>query len=145
MPDLSLLAEAYQGGQSAIRAIRWIVLIGLAVGLAHRLVRGTFDPGSRRSPAFTALWLVFVIAGLIAAAAYDLRGDVTRPERARIAAGCTREGVTASRCDCYADELAERTDNDSARLTALREMAADARASGAPLPGPVRASMDACS
>jgi hypothetical protein len=145
MPNLlSLFADAYQGGQFAGQSIRWVVLIGLGVVLVRRLVRGSFGPGFRRSPAGTVLSLVVVAAGLIASVTHDFRGDDMRPARASIVSGCTSGGAEASVCGCYADQLLERTDHDIAKLDALTRQMADARTAGRPMPATVLASVDAC-
>ena len=144
MPDLSLLAEAYQGGQSAIRAIRWVILLGLFVVLVLRLVRGSFGPGFRRSPAGTVLGLVVVTVGLIGSVVHDFRGDDMGPARASIVAGCTGEGAAQSVCACYADELLERTDHNLAKLNALTREMTDAQDAGTAMPAAVLASVSTC-
>ena len=145
MPDLlSLAADAYQSGQFAGRAIRWVVLLGVGAVLVRRIVRGSFGPGFRHSPAGTALGLVLVTAGLLASVAHDFRGDDMRPARASLVAGCTSDGAQPSVCGCYADQLLERTDHSIAKLNALTQQMADARAAGRAMPAPVLASVSAC-
>ena len=62
MPELdllTLLADAYQGGQVTGRSIHWIVLIGFGVVLVRRLVRGSFGPASaarRPAPSSGSSW-----------------------------------------------------------------------------------------
>jgi len=133
MPDLELLtplADAYANGATAGRALRWIVLLGIGAMLVRRVVRGSFGPGFRRSPAGTALGLVAVVAGLIFSVASDFNGgpDLSQA-RANVVAGCMSQGQTQSLCDCYADEVLRRTEHDPARFAALeREMVAAEKA-----------------
>jgi len=125
MPDLDLLtslAAAYQDGQAFGRIVRWLVLLAVGAGLVRRLVRGSFGPGFRRSPAGTVMGLVAVVAGLIFSFAHDTGRDdrETAQMRAGIVAGCRDSGTPQSFCDCYADEVVARTDHDPEKLEALK-------------------------
>ncbi len=137
MPDFDLFAGAYQGGQFAGTAIRWIVLFCFGLVLVRRLARRSFGPGLRRSLAGTVVGLVFVVAALGASVAFDFRGDDMSRERANIVSGCTSSGQSASVCGCYADGLLEQTGHDRARFAALEDRLQRDHDAGRPLPAHV--------
>jgi hypothetical protein len=134
MPDLDLLAAAYENGQLAGRALRWLLLLAVGFKLVQRITRGSWGPGFRRSPAGTAIGLVAVVVALIASVAYDFGGNDraaaatgARPDmstvRATIIGGCTGTGEKRSVCACYADKLLHHAGYDPERFAALeREM-----------------------
>jgi len=134
MPDLDLLAAAYESGQTFGRIFRWVFLLAVGVVLVRRLVRGSFGAGFRRSPAGTVLGLVAVVAGLIASVAYDFGADDMKQERANIVASCVTQGETASICACYADGLQAKVDHDRAKFAALENKMVRDHEAGRPLP-----------
>jgi hypothetical protein len=147
MPDidfLSTFASAYQSGQAAGTAVRWIALLAFGLVLARRLARRSFGPGFRRSPIGTMLGLVVVVAGIGVSVAYDFGADDMSSARTSIVAGCTSQGAKASVCGCYADQLLERTDNDAKKFAALEAKMVRAHEAGRTMPAPVLESVAAC-
>ena len=144
MPDFDLFAGAYQGGQFAGSAVRWIALLACGLVLVRRLARRSFGPGLRRSLPGTLVGLVVVVAGLGASVAYDFRADDMSSARTSIVAGCTSQGAKASVCGCYADQLLARTGNDAEKFAALEQRMMRAHEAGRAMPAPVRESVAAC-
>jgi hypothetical protein len=128
MPDLDFLAAAYENGQLAGRAVRWLLLLAIGFKLVQRITRGSWGPGFRRSPLGTAVGLVAVVVALIASVAYDFGRDdraaaAARPDmstvRAEMMRGCLDQGQVRSICECYTDDVIRRTNNSPERFAAL--------------------------
>ena len=122
MPDidfLSTFANAYESGQAAGTAVRWIALLAFGLVLVRRLARRSFGPGFRRSLIGTTVALAVVVGGIGFSVAHDFRADDMSSARTSIVAGCTSQGAKASVCGCYADQLLKRTDNDAEKFAAL--------------------------
>ena len=138
----SSFAAAYHNGQIAGQVAVYALLLTVAFKLVRRLRRGSSGPGFWRSPAAAGLGLVVVAA--MAVSSSTRGGDDMKGARASIVAGCTSQGATASVCGCYADQLLERTDNDSKKFAALEREMVVAHKAGRAMPPPVRDSVAAC-
>jgi hypothetical protein len=153
MPDLDFFAAAYENGQLAGRAVRWLLLLAIGFKLVQRIARGSWGPGFRRSPLGAAVGLVAVVVALIASVAYDFGGNSravassAAPElstiRADMMRGCLDQGQIRSICECYTDEVLRRVDNRRERFAALnREWDAREAAGQGPPPMLVEAAQN---
>ena len=132
MPDLDLFAAAYETGQLAGRAFRWLLLLAVGFTLIRRIARGSWGPGFRRSPLGTALGLVAVVVALGFSIHHDFTGRAEATAkmdmssaRAEVVRGCMDQGQAQSVCECYGDEVLRRTDRSPERFAALeRDMVA---------------------
>jgi hypothetical protein len=138
----SVFANAYHNGRIAGEVFIYVLLLAVAFQLVQRLRRGSSGPGFRRSPMAAVLGLVVVAA--LALSSFTRGGDDMKGARASIVAGCTSQGATARVCGCYADQLLERTDNDSEKFAALEHEMVVAHKAGRAMPAPVRESVAAC-
>jgi hypothetical protein len=141
MLDQDLLAAAYQNGQLAGRAVRWLLLLAVGFKLVRRLMSGSFGPGFRRSLPVTVIALVLVAAGLLGSLRYDFAGSASATagpdltaERADVVRGCIKQGQAQPVCDCYGDEVLRRTGHDPQRFTALEREMVSRQNAGQPPP-----------
>ena len=151
MPDLDLLAAAYENGQILGRAFRWMVLLAIAFSLVIRVARGSFGPGFRRSRLGTAVSLVAVVVCLIGSLHYDFVGDASAEAgrdmtaaRAEVVRGCLDQGQLASVCECYGDEVLRRIDRSPERFAALERDMISRQNSGQAPPDLIVQAAQAC-
>jgi hypothetical protein len=118
-----VLATAYDNGWISGELFIYGLIIAGGVRLVHSLRR-------RRSTAVNVAGVVLmVVVALITIIGHD--GAPSAPaagnpdaayldaSRRDMIAGCTSEGARRSYCECFADQMLERTGHDAARLRAM--------------------------
>jgi hypothetical protein len=128
MPDLDLLASAYESGQAFGRAFRWMLLLVAGLAIVSRLARGFVGPGFGRSRLALAVGVVALIVALIGSLHHDFGGNratAAGPDlagaRTEVMLGCLDQGQKRSVCECYGDEVLRRIDRSLERFAALEK------------------------
>jgi hypothetical protein len=156
VPVLAQLGSGYEIGQLIGVTVRWAILIGVGV-LVVRRMQGGQGRGPRSLPGQLAA-LVIVIAGIGYSIHYDfLRddgppiaapvtaqadGEWLRGARAGMLSSCTKQGAPRPFCECYSDQLMERT-GSRARIESLSAALREATPESEP-PPLVTAAINAC-